>query len=114
MSVKLDMSGITSFKFRIRNGMTQALIKGAEDIVQVASDLAPVDEGRLKQSGKVNVESANVVFVTFGNDLPDERAPAQEFGTIFMEAQPYLVPAMNQVDILFYMKQELGLGGKRG
>jgi len=118
MSVKIDTKGITSFKFTVRNGMLQGLLKGGQDIVKLASELAPVGDGipggHLNQSGNAEIISDKAILITFGNNLPDERAPAQEFGTMYMEAQPYIVPAMQEIDVLLYVKQELGLGkGKR-
>lgn len=112
MSVQSDMAGITSFTFKLRNDLIGALKQGADDIVKVASELAPVGDGRgghLNESGQAEIVDARTVEISFGNGLPDDRAPAQEYGTIFMPAQPYLTVAMREVDVLHYVREALGL-----
>lgn len=76
----------------IRNG----LLAGGNEAVTIASNNAPVETGALSNSGRVEVNSDTSVTISFGNGLPDERAPAQEFGTIFTEAQPFIRPAIKQ------------------
>lgn len=109
MPVTADTKGLISFKFNIRNNMIGALKQGAEDIVKLASELAPKDTEALSQSGRVEQISDRVVLISFGNDLPDDRALAQEYGTYEMPAQPYLTPALRAVDVLHYVRVALGL-----
>jgi len=59
-----------------------------------AANLAPFDEGRLRSSIEEVVErlGAHMVQVAVGSNV--EYAPYQEFGTKFMDGQPYLRPAL--------------------
>lgn len=109
MPVTYDNSGFLKVIANIRNNLPDALLRGAQDIVQLASELAPEDTGDLKRSGKAEVTGARTVEISFGEGLPDDRAIAQEYGTVFMPAQPYLTPALHEVDILFHIKQSLDL-----
>ena len=46
-------------------------------------------------------------IVSFGEDLPDERAIYQEYGTIDSPAQPYLAPAVEEIDVTLEVKKQL-------
>jgi len=108
MPITFDNSGFIRVKVHILSDVPGALLQGAKDIVDLASQLAPEDTGDLKRSGRIEQKSKNVIEISFGNDLPDERAIAQEYGTSVMPAQPYLTPALREVDILFHVKKALG------
>lgn len=113
MSVKYDNKGFIRVKAQIKQNLLPALIKGGEDVRDVAAQLAPVGDGRgghLNATGNVVAVNNHTVHITFGENLPDERAIAQEYGTVFMPAQPYLTPALNEVDILHHVREMLGLG----
>jgi hypothetical protein len=83
----------------IHDGLIEGLEQAGKHIVDLASQLAPKDSGDLSESGDSFVEDTTLV-VSFGNGLPDERALAQEFGTIYFPAQPYLYPAIANIDIV--------------
>ncbi len=83
----------------IMEGFSEGLEQTGKHIVDLASQLAPEDTGKLKESGESHVID-NVLEVSFGNGLPDDRAVAQEFGTIFMPAQPYLSVAIKEIDVV--------------
>lgn len=83
----------------IHDGMLEGLQQAGNHIVDLASQLAPEDSGALKQSGSA-ILTGDSVDISFGNGLPDDRALAQEYGTIFSAAQPYLGPAVKQIDIV--------------
>lgn len=83
----------------IKEGMAEGLLIAGNYVVDLASQLAPEDSGDLKRSGKAVLIGDDSVDVSFGNDLPDDRAIAQEYGTIFMPAQPYLGPALREINI---------------
>lgn len=102
--------GLVQLRVNIRNNVPDALLRGGQDVVDLASQLAPVGDGRgghLKDSGKAELTGNRTVNISFGNGLPDERAQAQEYGTVFMPAQPYLTPALRAVDIMKYVKEAL-------
>jgi len=110
--ITFNNDGIMRLQATIKQNMLPALIRGAQEVRDAAASLAPVGDGRgghLNESGKVQAVSNHSVIITFGEGLPDERAIAQEYGTIFMPAQPYLTPALNAVDILFHVRKELGV-----
>jgi hypothetical protein len=112
MPVTYDNKGIIRVRAQIKHNLLPALIKGAEDVRDTAAQLAPVGDGRgghLNTTGKVIPINKHTVNITFGEGLPDERAIAQEYGTVFMPAQPYITPALNSVDVLHYVRIELGL-----
>lgn len=109
MSVDADLTRISIIRARLTGpNFVDGLYDAAQDIVNLASQLAPRDSGDLSESGKVEV-IGDKVEVSFGNGLPDDRAIAQEYGTVYMPAQPYLLPAARAIDILFHVKKRMGL-----
>lgn len=88
---------------RIRAGLKAAigegLHQGAEHIGDLAEQLAPEDTGDLKASKTVEQVSEDHWRVSFGRGLPDIRAIAQEYGTRYAPAQPYLTPASRAIDV---------------
>lgn len=96
---EIDLSKMATLLNAIHEGTLEGLLVAGNHIVDLASQLAPEDTGDLKTSGKA-VLIGDAVDISFGNDLPDDRAIAQEYGTIFMPAQPYLGPALKEIDIL--------------
>ena len=87
----------------IRDGLPQAINQGiqaaAEHVGDLAQQFAPEDTGDLKNSKVVEQVAPGRWRVSFGRGLPDIRATAQEFGTRFSPAQPYLTPAAEQIDV---------------
>lgn len=94
----LDLSGLE----RIRSGLAQAIDAGvqesAEQIRDLASQLAPKDTGALSESGQID-GADGVRRISFGNGLPDIRAVVQEYGSVNQAAQPYLTPAAEAIDV---------------
>ena len=70
------------------------LVAGAEVIMQKAQDLCPVDTGFLQRSAFINDQGDEVLI---GFDA--EYASYVEFGTYKMEAQPYLRPAIDEMEL---------------
>ena len=60
----------------IDDKVSTALLRAAEDVVNLASQLAPVDTGALKDSGDTRIIGKNEIEISFGNGLPDIRAIA--------------------------------------
>lgn len=87
----------------------RALLRAAEDAVNLASQLAPIDTGALKDSGKADIVGVSEVEISFGNGLPDIRAIAQEFGTVNHPPQPYFFPALKAIKMSAYVLEELGI-----
>lgn len=107
ISVKLDLSGF----LRLRNGEQAAIDRGvkraAEFVADLAQQLAPEDTGALKASRKVEQKESGVYTVSFGGGLPDARAIYQEYGAHDSPAQPYLTPALRQIDVAQEIAAEL-------
>lgn len=74
-----------------------ALKQTGEDIADIASQLAPVDTGKLRDSYKS--EEVSETTVRIGTDV--EYAPHVEFGTYNSASQPHLIPAFAQTEATF-------------
>ena len=99
MPVNVELNNLIEYAANVRQTITEGLKEGAESIHDLARQLAPEDSGELKNSGKVEVIDDFTVEVSFGNDLNDDRAAAQEYGTVYMPAQPFLTPAAKEIDV---------------
>jgi len=95
----IELEKMATLLNAIHEGMLEGLLVSGNHVVDLASQLAPEDSGELKLSGRA-VLIGDAVDISFGNDLPDDRALAQEYGTIFMPAQPYLGPTLKEIDIV--------------
>lgn len=97
-SAEVDIQKMIQIKAAIKQGIQEGLDQAGKYIVDLASQLAPEDSGDLKASGESHLGDG-IVDISFGNGLPDDRAIAQEYGTIYMPAQPYLGPAIKEIDV---------------
>jgi len=113
MTIKVDLN--LSRLRRVLRGTPAAIDRGAkayaEAVKELASQLAPYDaesdEDHLRDSGEVLPgEREGTYRVEFGRNLPDKRAIYQEFGTSTMSAQPYLTPALRNIDPLPFFARE--------
>jgi hypothetical protein len=96
---EVDVAKMITLIQSIKEGTIEGLNIAGDHIIDLASQLAPEDTGELKLSGGKQVVG-DTLTVSFGNGLPDDRAIAQEYGTIFMPPQPYLGPAVANIDIV--------------
>ena len=79
--------------------MVKNIVKlNGSELQQKAQEKAPVDTGTLKRSIKLDIEDGGMRAVV---EAEAEYAPYQEFGTRFMDAQPYMKPAFNQQQAKF-------------
>lgn len=103
MAVTFNVKGLEQLRREIDDAIDDGLMQAARQIHDRASELAPVGVGRggihLYESGRIRRDGKDKVLITFGVGTPDKRAPAQEFGTIFMDAQPYLSEALKQISV---------------
>jgi HK97 gp10 family phage protein len=83
----------------------RALLRTANDVLDISQQFVPVDTGELKESGLVEVIAEDEVHVGYSAG----HAIFPEFGTIHQAAQPYLTPAMQQARVTFEarLKQEM-------
>ena len=91
-SVKL-VNRIPNYSAAARAGLREHLEATAQQALAKAQEKAPVDEGVLRASGFYAMDSDAVATVGF----TAEHAIYQELGTEHMPAQPYLVPALEEV-----------------
>ncbi len=98
VTAEVELQRMLQVTNAIKEGFAEGILQAGKHIVDLASQLAPEDEGLLKASGEA-VPVGDTVLVSFGNGLPDDRAAAQEYGTIYMPAQPYLGPAVKEIDV---------------
>lgn len=74
----------------------------AELIADLASQLAPYDATSTGKHLNQSIEARkaeNGWEVVAGVGLSDIRAIVQEYGSVHQEAQPYLTPASQQIDV---------------
>ncbi len=79
----------------IRKGVPNIMDRSAHKILSDAKRRAPVDTGALRASGRVEKKGRGERHIVFGGQGTGvDYAEYVEYGTLFMEAQPYLRPAM--------------------
>jgi hypothetical protein len=87
---EIDESGVDELRAYVQ----QRLGRFAGQMIDDARRLAPVDTGALKASGRAIRMSPELWRISFGEGLPDGRAVYNELGTRYMQAQPYIRPAI--------------------
>jgi hypothetical protein len=108
MPVDVDFTKLRQFAMTIDEAIAEGLQEAGEMIKDLGSELAPKETGDLANSGKSELIDSHTVEVSFGNDLPDARAVAQEFGTYNSKAQSYLGPAARNIDVALEVAKALG------
>jgi len=98
-TMETNLQDFLTVSSAIHEGMTEGITTAAKYILDLATQLAPEDQGDLKRSGEIGGSGTDIT-ISFGNGLPDDRAVAQEYGTIYMPAQPYLSVAVKEIDVL--------------
>jgi HK97 gp10 family phage protein len=81
----------------IPEAMETALLRAAEEAIQIAKQLVPVRTGALQNS--IRILQRGPDYVVIGSDL--DYAVAVEFGTSKMVARPYIGPAMDAMSTKF-------------
>lgn len=97
----LNKNGLVAFRAGLESAIDKGVYNAAVAIEDLATQLAPEDTGALKASGHVTPESPNggaVYSVVFGGGNVDYAAYVEE-GTDASPAQPYLHPALAQINI---------------
>lgn len=100
VTIKLLYNHTKAIKAEIRENASRVVRKTALDILNDAQHLAPVDTGALKNSlapgGPQNIfemKPGDLVAIV-GTSVP--YAGYQEYGTRFMPAHPFLLPAVER------------------
>lgn len=95
MSVRI--TGINELRIGLQKKMNldavkRVVKKNGADLQKKAQKNAPVDTGTLKESIGLDISDGGL---TATSKARAKYAPYQEYGTRFMEAQPYMKPAFN-------------------
>lgn len=91
----------------IVEGMREASRNAARDTRDLAFQLCPVDTERMRNSLDYELSPDELTFNVFYDPAPfiaDGVAyypPFVEFGTVNMDAQPTLLPAFNEMDLVY-------------
>ena len=95
MSVKRE-GKLNGVQARVENGAKEGLILAADLIAQRARGKAPVDTGRLKRSVTRGnpFKTSGGMSISVGTNV--SYAEFQERGTKYMDAHPYLRPAIQE------------------
>lgn len=109
---KLNTSGIQTFRKGARQAIDRGVGRAAGYVADLAKQLAPEDEGDLKDSVRVSGEpgslkrSVLVGGVSGPNKFVDYAAFV-EYGTADSPAQPFLTPATKAINVAKEVKAEL-------
>ncbi len=107
MSGELNDSGLLAFLAGLDGAIAESVGEAALDLGVLMEQLAPKDTGDLADSVDVVPTGDGQFEVRVGDGLPDERAAAQEFGTIFQDPQPYVGPSVDAIDPAFHTVAKL-------
>lgn len=109
MPITIQMDRLWNIANKIEDAIDAGVNNAADMVVDLAKQLAPVDTSLLQESiQKENLSNIKGrAIISAGEGCPDQRAPAQEFGTIFQPAQPYLIPAAKEIDIKLEIMKEV-------
>jgi HK97 gp10 family phage protein len=92
-TVELVFNRLPELEALLEQRAGEAVAKAAHDLEAHAKSMAPVDTGALRNSITAEQFAALAWIVAVGA----EYGVYQEFGTVKMGAQPFLVPAFNTV-----------------
>lgn len=94
--VRVDSARIDELLYGPNGAVWIALARLGQEVVNIAKFLVPVDTGRLRSSITFQMSTLDSrPAVEVGTNV--EYAPFVEFGTRYMRAQPYLIPALIRV-----------------
>lgn len=126
MATEITVSGVdeaiaalSRYEVITRAGIAEAQASAANDTATLAKRLCPVDTGRLRSSIRPRIDKANLDAEVYTDVYYAEYV---EFGTVNMEAEPFLRPAWEQIQP-FYVRDvvavlrgagALGAGSVRG
>ena len=94
MSVVIKQTGfnIMGLSRRVRGNIADVLNSGAESCVSLAKELAPVDTGFMKEN-IAQTEEATPDHLKVTMESSADYSAFVEYGTVNMEAQPFMTPA---------------------
>lgn len=95
---KIKVDGLDKLEKKLKKNVTMTDIsrvvrQNGKNLQERAERRAPVDTGTLKRSIDLEITDSGLTAVV---EPTAEYAPYVEYGTRFMNAQPYLKPAFNE------------------
>src|SRR5438128_8025386 len=90
--VSIDMSGWDKLEANLAEELHRAIEQLADEAVETAKQRAPVDTGALRDSIGAIVEGTDALFYA-----EVHYAFFVEFGTQYMAPQPFLMPAIDEM-----------------
>lgn len=110
----INYAKIAAYRAGVPAAIDRGTSRSATFIKDLAVQLAPEDQGDLKSTGRVEPEAGQgdgeyrVVFGgQDGPNKPVDYARHVEFGTEASDAQPFLTPAKEQIDVRAEIAEEL-------
>ena len=99
----IKVNGLDQLNAKLRKNMDLNVVKtvvkkNGADLQKKAQRYAPVDTGALKRSIGVNIKDGSLTAVVAPTT---EYAEYVEYGTRFMESQPYVRPALGEQKQIF-------------
>lgn len=99
----IKVNGLDQLNAKLRKNMNLNVVKtvvkkNGVDLQKKAQRYAPVDTGTLKRSIELSIEDAGMTAVVASTA---DYAEYVEYGTRFMESQPYMRPALGEQKQIF-------------
>jgi HK97 gp10 family phage protein len=104
MTVSLKIAGLRTLSAGLNEAINRGTGRAAHLMENLAKQLAPVLTGELRDSIHVEQGAGPADWVVVA-DAP--HAVHVEYGTQYQAAQPFLTPAMEQIDVELEIKREL-------
>lgn len=107
MKIEFDVHTEIDREF-LHRAAKSVLWKAMNKIMEISTSIVPVDTGRLKNSLQLRPMSPGHYHYKFGDGV--EYGKYVEFGTYKMAAQPFMRPAMDEVNAVWipkFWEQEL-------
>ena len=98
--VEFDVEQLLNADVLAADAVADGIEEAANDILEKAQETVPVASGKLRDSGRVVVDKPTMrASIIFGEELPDGRAIFVEYGSVFKEARPFLLPAAAAIPV---------------
>jgi HK97 gp10 family phage protein len=104
MTVSVKLAGLRTLSTAANEAINRGTARAAHLMEDVAKRLCPVDTGALRASIHVEQGSGPADWVVTADK---EYAQWVEYGSQHAPAQPFMTPAMEQIDVELEIKREL-------
>jgi HK97 gp10 family phage protein len=108
IQIKVEKNKLPELAQFVTKEMRQAVHDATEQAAEIARSLAPVDTGALV--GSITTSFSGNQYVSTGEIIVGvDYGIYVEFGTMYMAAQPFLTPAVDQVSKEYARRVDLAL-----